>query len=382
MRPPLGVYVHWPFCARICPYCDFNVYRHRGREDQGLALKTAILQDLEAQAADLGDRELVSVFFGGGTPSLMEPDWVGEILLACGRLWPGDGGIEVTLEANPTDAEAARFEAFAAAGVNRLSLGLQALNDQDLQLLGRDHSALEGLRAARLAATIFPHLSIDLIYARPGQTVEAWTSELEEALELGAQHISPYQLTIEPGTAFERAVGRGRMIPPGEDLAADLYEVTQDILGRAGFESYEVSNHALSPAHQSRHNLVYWRGEDYLGVGPGAHGRVTRNGVREATVAAMTPGAYIDQVAAGGTGLAEQETLSPVAAAEERLLSGLRTWEGVSYGDLGALGLTSDHPEVMALTTDGLLAPDADRLRPTPAGRLVLNWLTSRLALA
>lgn len=382
MKPPLGVYVHWPFCARICPYCDFNVYRHRGREGQGLALKTAILQDLETQAAGLEDRKLVSVFFGGGTPSLMEPDWVAEILQACHRLWPGDDGIEVTLEANPTDAEAARFEAFAAAGVNRLSLGLQALNDQDLKQLGRDHSALEGLRAARLAATIFPHLSIDLIYARPDQTVEAWARELEAALDLGAQHVSPYQLTIEPGTAFDRAVGRGRMIPPGEDLAADLYEVTQDILGRAGFEAYEVSNHAKSPAHQSRHNLVYWRGEDYLGVGPGAHGRVTRNGVRQATVAAMTPGAYIGQVAAGGTGLAEQEALSPVAAAEERLLSGLRIWEGVSYGELAALGLTSDHPEVTALTTDGLLAPDADRLRPTPAGRLVLNWLTSRLALA
>lgn len=382
MKPPLGVYVHWPFCARICPYCDFNVYRHRGREGQGLALKTAILQDLETQAAGLEDRKLVSVFFGGGTPSLMEPDWVAEILQACHRLWPGDDGIEVTLEANPTDAEAARFEAFAAAGVNRLSLGLQALNDKDLQLLGRDHSALEGERAARLAATIFPHLSIDLIYARPDQTVEAWSRELEAALDLGAQHVSPYQLTIEPGTAFDRAVGRGRMIPPGEDLAADLYEVTQDILGRAGFEAYEVSNHAKSPAHQSRHNLVYWRGEDYLGVGPGAHGRVTQNGVRQATVAAMTPGAYIGQVAEGGTGLAEQEALSPVAAAEERLLSGLRIWEGVSYGELAALGLTSDHPEVTALTTDGLLAPDADRLRPTPAGRLVLNWLTSRLALA
>jgi len=268
LKPPIGVYVHWPFCARICPYCDFNVYRHRGREDQGRALKSAILQDLQAQAAGLENRELVSVFFGGGTPSLMEPDWVAEILLACRRLWPGDAEVEVTLEANPTDAEAARFEAFAAAGVNRLSLGLQALNDQDLQLLGRDHSALEGLRAARLAASIFPHLSIDLIYARPGQTVEAWTRELEAALELGAQHVSPYQLTIEAGTAFERAVGRGRMIPPGEDLATDLYEVTQDILGRAGFEAYEVSNHARSPAHQSRHNLVYWRGRTIWGSVP------------------------------------------------------------------------------------------------------------------
>ena len=382
MRSALGVYVHWPFCARICPYCDFNVYRHRGREGQGLALKAAILQDLEAQSVGLGSRELVSVFFGGGTPSLMEPEWIAEILQACRRLWPTAADIEVTLEANPTDAEAARFEAFAAAGVNRLSLGLQALNDQDLTLLGRDHSAQEGQRAAALAAAVFPRLSIDLIYARPGQTVAAWTAELETALQLGAQHISPYQLTIEAGTAFERAVGRGRIIPPEPDLAADLYEATQDILGRAGFEAYEVSNHAVSPAHQSRHNLVYWRGEDYLGVGPGAHGRVTRNGVRQATVAAMSPQSYVERVSKDGAGLAEIEDLSHLGMAEERLLSGLRITDGVDYNEVGALGLHAAHPEVVALMADGLLAPDTVRLRATPAGRLVLNWLTSRLALA
>jgi len=382
LSPALGVYVHWPFCSRICPYCDFNVYRHRGREDQGLALKAAILKDLEAQAARLGPRTLVSVFFGGGTPSLMAPEWIAEILAACRRLWPDHGEIEVTLEANPTDAEAAKFRGFRSAGVNRLSLGLQALDDEALKVLGRDHTSLEGQRAAGLAAEIFPRLSIDLIYARPGQTASAWARELEAALRLGARHVSPYQLTIETGTAFDRAVGRGHLTPPGPDLAADLYEVTQHVLGQAGFDAYEVSNHALSGAHQSRHNLLYWRGEDYLGIGPGAHGRITLNGARQATIAAMRPGDYMDRVQNHGLGPAETEILSPVSAAEERLLSGLRITEGVAFADLTALGLEAGHPEVCSLVNSGLLVADSHRLRATPGGRLVLNWVTSRLALA
>jgi len=312
----------------------------------------------------------------------MAPAWVAEILETCDRLWPGGAAPEVTLEANPTDAEAAKFQAFRTAGVNRLSLGLQALNDPDLKILGRDHTAREGRAAADLAAKIFPRLSIDLIYARPNQTVDMWTHELDAALQIGAQHISPYQLTIEPGTAFERAVGRGQLTPPRPDLAADLYDATQDHLSRAGFDAYEVSNHALSPADQSRHNLVYWRGEDYLGIGPGAHGRITRNGTRHAEVAAMTPSAYIERVTRIGHGVAESECLSPVAAAEERLLSGLRITEGVPYADLTALDLHPDHGEVRALTADGLLVHDRNRLMATSAGRLVLNWLTRRLALA
>lgn len=382
MSPALGVYIHWPFCARICPYCDFNVYRHRGHGDLGSALKAAILQDLKTQAASLGPRTLVSIFFGGGTPSLMAPEWVAEIIETCKGLWPGASNLEVTLEANPTDGQAAKFQAFQGAGINRLSLGLQALNDQDLKLLGRDHTAAEGQRAAQLAASIFPRLSIDLIYARPHQTVGQWVAELDAALELGAQHISPYQLTIEAGTAFERAVGRGRLIPPGPDLAADLYEATQDSLCQAGFEAYEVSNHARGTDHQSRHNLVYWQGEDYLGIGPGAHGRITRDGARQATIAALTPKAYIERVGLTGLGVAETESLSPIAMAEERLLSGLRILQGVAYSDLAALNLHPDHDEVRAMTEDGLLVADTARLRATPAGRLVLNWLTGRLALA
>ena len=380
--PDLGVYVHWPYCARICPYCDFNVFKTANRAVEQRALKGAILSDLAAQASQIGPRNLVSIFFGGGTPSLMDPDWVGEIIALCRKLWSPVSDLEITLEANPTDAEAARFSGFAQAGVGRLSLGLQALDDAALKRLGRNHDAPEGRRAAALAAGIFPRLSLDLIYARPDQTVAAWKAELTEALDLGAEHISPYQLTIEPGTAFDLAVRRGALAPPGEDRAAELYDATQAVLGQAGFDAYEVSNHAKGATARSRHNLVYWRGDDYLGIGPGAHGRVTRRGGRHATQAAMTPSAYIAMVAETGSGLATDQSLSPTEAAEERLLAGLRITEGVSFDDVAALGLSPIHPEVGDLVGAGLLAIDPDRLRATPSGRLVLNWLTTRLALA
>jgi putative oxygen-independent coproporphyrinogen III oxidase len=380
--PPLGVYVHWPYCARICPYCDFNVFKDRGRADEQLALKNAILADLAAQAALTGERTLVSIFLGGGTPSLMDPDWAAEIIAACKRLWTPSQDLEITLEANPTDAEAGRFAAFADAGVQRLSLGLQALDDQALKMLGRNHDATEARRAAQMAARAFPRLSLDLIYARPGQTTRSWEQELTEAIAIGAEHISPYQLTIEAGTAFDRAVRRGTLVPPAEDLAADLFETTQAVLQTAGFEAYEVSNHARGDDARSRHNLVYWRGADYVGVGPGAHGRLTLEGVRHATQAAARPADYIARVAETGRGLIQDETLSPREAAEERLLAGLRIADGVRFDEVGALGLASDHAEIIDLTAAGLLAPDPTRLRATPAGRLVLNWLTSRLALA
>ena len=235
--PALGLYVHWPYCARICPYCDFNVFRDRGKRAEQLALKDAILADLAAQRALTGPRDLTSIFLGGGTPSLMDPDWAGEIITAARSLWTPAPDLEVTLEANPTDAEAARYAAFAQAGVNRLSLGVQALDDDSLKRLGRDHGADEARRAAATAAAAFPRLSIDLIYARPGQTPEAWTAELAEAIALGAEHLSPYQLTIEAGTAFDRAVRRGTLVPPPEDLAATLFEVTQEVLEAHGFHA-------------------------------------------------------------------------------------------------------------------------------------------------
>ncbi len=382
MTQALGVYVHWPYCARICPYCDFNVFRDRGRREEQLALKAAIMSDLETQAGMIGDRELVSIFLGGGTPSLMDPDWAGEIIATARRLWRPAPDLEISLEANPTDAESERFAAFAAAGVTRLSLGVQALDDGALKFLGRDHDAASARRAAEVAARAFPRLSIDLIYARPDQTAQAWGDELRQAMDWGAEHISPYQLTIEAGTAFDRAVQRGRLVPPSEDLAADLFETTQSVLEGAGFHAYEVSNHARGDAARSRHNLVYWRGEDYVGVGPGAHGRLTLKGERHATLAASRPADYIARVAETGRGFVSDQALSPLEAAEERLLLGLRIEAGVAYGEVAALGLSPDHAEVRHLVDLGLLVADPLRLRASPAGRLVLNALTERLALA
>ncbi|MBW8813779.1 MAG: radical SAM family heme chaperone HemW [Caulobacterales bacterium] len=380
--PDLGVYVHWPYCARICPYCDFNVYRARGREAEAADLASAIVADLEAQASLTGPRRLVSVFFGGGTPSLMDPAWAAQIVAAARRLWTPAPDLEVSLEANPTDAEAQRFAAFAAAGVNRLSLGLQALDDAALKFLGRNHDAGEGRRAAEAAARAFPRLSLDLIYARPGQTAQAWAAELRQAADLGAEHLSPYQLTIETGTAFDRAVRRGVFTPPAEGLAADLYETTQATLEALGFEVYEVSNHALGPPARSRHNLVYWTGADYVGAGPGAHGRLTLEGLRTATAAADRPADYIRRVAETGLGFSASDPLTPVEAAEERLLAGLRILPGVPFADLAALGLSAAHPAVRHLVDLGLLAGDPLRLRATAAGRRVLDRLTAELATA
>lgn len=379
---PLGVYIHWPYCARICPYCDFNVVRDRGRSAEQAELVAAIAADLEAQAARIGPRRLASVFLGGGTPSLMDPDAAGGLIALARRLWPSDGEIEVSLEANPTDAEAARFRAFAEAGVNRLSLGLQALDDASLAFLGRNHDAAAGRRAAEAAARAFPRLSLDLIYALPGQTEAAWTETLEAAAALGAEHISPYQLTIEAGTAFDRAVRRARFAPLEADPAAALYETTQAVLERLGFDAYEVSNHARGEAARSRHNLVYWRGQDYVGAGPGAHGRLTIEAGRLATEAAARIADYIARVGETGVGWAASETLDPETAAEERLLMGLRTYEGVGWEELAPLGLGPAHPVVADLVEAGLVAIDGSRIRPTPGGRLVLDRVTAELITA
>ena len=375
----IGLYVHWPYCARICPYCDFNVVRDRGEREGPAALARAIVADLEAQAGRIGRRRLTSVFFGGGTPSLMDPDWTGEILAGARRLFEAAADLEVTLEANPTDAEAGRFAAFAAAGVNRLSLGVQSLDDAALAFLGRNHDAAEARRAAEVAARIFPRLSIDLIYARPGQAPAAWRAELGEALALGAEHVSAYQLTIEAGTAFDRAVSRGRWSPPEPDVAAALYETTQDVLEGAGLAAYEVSNHALGPAARSRHNLIYWRGGDYLGVGPGAHGRITdARGQRWATLTPARIADFARTVETAGCGLAEQTLLTPQEAALERLLMGLRTTEGVPLAELAPLALAP--ATIKAMVGDGLVRRDAERLIATPRGRAVLDRVTLDLA--
>lgn len=368
----VALYVHWPYCARICPYCDFNVVRDRGRAGEQAALVGAILADLQAQAALVGPRRLASIFFGGGTPSLMAPEAVAEVVARAQALFPPRRPIEITLEANPTDAEATRFAALSDAGVNRLSMGLQALDDAALAFLGRNHSADEARRAVAVAARAFPRLSIDLIHALPGQTVAGWRAELTQAIDLGFEHVSPYQLTIEPTTAFGRAVARGAWTPPDEDRAAALYETTQTVLEAAGFDAYEVSNHARGVAARSTHNLHVWRGGDYLGLGPGAHGRLTLGGARTATVAHRGIGPYVAGVAAGMP-WSGRETQSPRDAAEEKVLLGLRTVEGVPLTGLWALGRDQGSEPLAGLIGEGFLAVHAGRVRATAQGRPVLD---------
>lgn len=374
----IALYLHWPYCARICPYCDFNVVRDRGRSDQQARLADAIMADMEAQAALTGPRRLASIFFGGGTPSLMAPEVVAAVIARARALFPPQGEIEITLEANPTDAEAGRYAALADAGINRLSMGVQSFDDDALKFLGRDHSAAEARRAIDLAARAFPRLSIDLIYARPGQSVADWRAELTAALDMGFEHVSPYQLTIEGTTAFGRAVARGAWSPPDEDLAAALYEATQDTLEAAGFEAYEVSNHARDIAARSSHNLHVWRGGDYLGLGPGAHGRITLPQGRTATVAERRIDDYIAGVAAG-TPWAERDLLSPTDAEEERVLLGLRTVEGVPLPVLHRLGLSTTEGPLADMMDGGFVHLTHGHIAATTKGRPLLDAILKAL---
>ena len=371
----IAVYVHWPYCARICPYCDFNVVRDRGRAEEQAGLVAAILDDLTAQAALVGPRRLASIFLGGGTPSLMRPDDVAAVIARARRLFPVEGSVEVTLEANPTDAEAAHFEALADAGINRLSLGVQSLDDAALRFLGRNHSAAEARRAIEVAGRAFDRLSIDLIHALPGQTPQAWAAELREAVSLGFEHVSPYQLTIEPTTAFGRAAARGDWTPPDEDTAAELYETTQAVLTAAGFEAYEVSNHARGTAARSAHNIHVWRGGDYVGVGPGAHGRLTLDGVRTGTVSHRRIGAYVAGVAEGAP-WAQREAMDGLAAAEERILLGLRTVEGAPLAAFETVGAVE---RVADLAEDGFLTVANGRVAATDKGRPILDSVLKAL---
>lgn len=371
----VAVYVHWPYCARICPYCDFNVVRDRGRSEEQAGLVSAILDDLTAQAALVGPRRLASIFLGGGTPSLMPPEHVAAVVERIHALFPASAPVEVTLEANPTDAEAAHFAALASAGVNRLSLGVQSLDEAALRFLGRNHSAVEARRAIALAGKAFGRLSIDLIHALPGQTPEAWAAELTEAVGLGFEHVSPYQLTIEPTTAFGRAAARGDWTPPDEDTAAALYETTQEVLGAAGFEAYEVSNHARGEAARSAHNIHVWCGGDYVGVGPGAHGRLTLEGLRTATVSHRRIGDYVAGVA-GGAPWGEREAMDDTSAAEERILLGLRTVEGAP---VAAFETVAAEGRVAELAADGFLTVVAGRVVATETGRPILDAVLKAL---
>jgi oxygen-independent coproporphyrinogen-3 oxidase len=370
-----GVYVHWPYCARICPYCDFNVYAAKARDTAPLL--DAILEDLSGWRARTGERAADTVFFGGGTPSLLTGAQVAQVLARVDELWGLRPGAEVTLEANPDDAS--RFADFASAGVNRLSLGVQALQDAPLGFLGRTHSAADAVAAFRAAQGKFRSLSIDLIYALPGQTLEDWRAELDRALALGADHLSLYELSIEPGAAFFQSVRRGDWKPMDDDRAAGLYELTQEMTDRAGCSSYEISNHARGSEHQSSHNRIYWRSGDWAGVGPGAHGRLTTD-ARLATEAAEKPGDYLKLVAANGVGWAKEETLGALAQARERIAMGLRLVEGLALSDIAELGAGLDMRRIAELETLGLARLANQRIALTLEGRLVADRIAAELA--
>jgi oxygen-independent coproporphyrinogen-3 oxidase len=371
---PLAVYIHWPFCRSKCPYCDFNSHV---RDSVDTARWTrALMRDLEHQAELTAGRAVGSVFFGGGTPSLMPREMVAELLCGVRSHWGVMPDVEVTLEANPNSAEAGRFRAIAAAGVNRLSLGIQALDPAALRFLGRAHDRQEAIAAIEHAGEIFPRFSFDLIYARPGQSVAAWRRELDEALTLAGEHLSLYQLTIEPGTAFATLARRGELAVPEEDSTAALFEMTQERLAAAGLPAYEISNHAR-PGAECRHNLAYWRYQDYVGIGPGAHGRLTRNGTKFATRQYRLPEKWLAAVETEGTGFEEVAEIDRETSIEEMLMMGLRLVEGVSRarlecaagGDVESLFGSSLAP----LIEGGFLALDPERLAATPAGRQRLN---------
>lgn len=365
-----GLYLHWPYCARICPYCDFNVHRARGA-DAG-AMVAALETDLRAQIAWSGMRGAETLFFGGGTPSLMAPEDVAR-LIAAAKL---ADGAEITLEANPEDH--ARFADFAAAGINRFSLGVQALRADALAALGRAHTPEIARGAVEAAAGAGARVSIDLIYAREGQGLAEWRAELREALALPIEHLSLYQLTIEEGTAFARAVGRGRLHPPPSEEAAALYEATQDVCADAGFPAYEISNHARGEAARSRHNLIYWRGGEWLGIGPGAHGRIAVDGERLATQALRAPRDYLAAIAEGDLVWLARASLTDEETRDEALLMGLRIDEGVSRAALAAH--PPDERVIRDLVADGFLIATPERLVLTRAGRLVADHLAARLA--
>lgn len=384
MRPSdgagFGVYVHWPFCASKCPYCDFNSHVRAGGIDEPRFL-AAFLRELAHMAALAPGREVSSVFFGGGTPSLMQPSTTGAILDAIASHWTVQPGAEITLEANPSSVEADRFRGYRGAGVNRVSLGVQALNDADLRALGRMHSVAEARAAVDVARTTFDRYSFDLIYARPRQTLAAWRDELRDALAMADRHLSLYQLTIEDGTPFAGLHAAGKLEVPDPELADALYEATQEMMEAAGLPAYEISNHA-APREESRHNLVYWRYGEYAGIGPGAHGRLSVDGRRHALAAERQPERWLGQVERNGHGLVDSAPLSKSEQADEMLLMGLRLTEGIDLARLAATGGTRPGMRTIRELADlGLLEQlGDDRLRATARGRFVLNTLVLKLS--
>jgi putative oxygen-independent coproporphyrinogen III oxidase len=370
-----ALYIHWPFCLKKCPYCDFNSHVRAGVDHD--LWQRSLLADMAREAEVAGGERLTSIFFGGGTPSLMPPALVAALLAQAERLWGFAPDIEITLEANPSSVEAANFAALAIAGVNRVSLGVQALDDAALRFLGRLHGVDEALAALDVAQTHFARVSFDLIYARPQQSAQAWEAELTRALSFGTDHLSLYQLTIEEGTRFATLVREGAFAPLADDPAADLFTLTRAITAKAGLPAYEVSNHART-GQESRHNLTYWRYQDYAGIGPGAHGR--RGGM--ATTRHKKPENWLSAIAAQGDGIQEGRALAPPEQASEAMLMGLRLAEGLDVATLAArFGLASVvDPEKLALyTAQGLLWQDGPRIGATEAGMLVLNSLIAEV---
>lgn len=378
MRDPgFGIYIHWPFCLSKCPYCDFN--SHVAANIDQPRWRAALIRELEHFAALKPGVPVTSIFFGGGTPSLMEPATAGALIERVAALWPVAGDLEITMEANPSTVEAGRFRDFRAAGVGRLSLGVQALDDAALKFLGRRHDAGEALAALKITRQLFPRFSFDLIYARPGQDVAGWRAELSRALDMAGDHLSLYQLTIEDGTAFAPAHARGDFRLPPEDEQAAMFEITQEMTAAAGLPAYEVSNHAR-PGGECRHNLTYWLGGDYAGIGPGAHGRLNGHALRQH----RAPGIWLERVERDGHATREHEALDPATRAEELVMMGLRLTGGIPAGTFAAMAGRPlwdvlDAGGVRRMEEGGFLIRDAGGIRATAAGMLVLNALTGEL---
>jgi putative oxygen-independent coproporphyrinogen III oxidase len=379
-QPAFGVYVHWPFCASKCPYCDFNSHVRHAPVDEARFAK-AFAAEIAYQAQLTGKRAVSSIFFGGGTPSLMQPVTVQAVLDAIARNWDLAKDAEITLEANPTSVEAERFKGYRAAGVNRVSLGVQSLDDSELQRLGRRHSAAEARAAIEVARRNFERYSFDLIYARPNQTPELWDGELRKALELAGDHLSMYQLTIEEGTPYEALFKAGKLVLPDEDTSRALWDVTQEVCAAAGLPAYEISNHAR-PGHESRHNLLYWRSHEWAGVGPGAHGRLDLSEGRVALSTEKQPENWVALVEAQGHGMVARDTVGAEEQGDEYLLMGLRLREGIEFTRFEELaGRALDQRRVDELIKDGLIERlGNDRLRVTSAGMPVLDAVVADLA--
>jgi putative oxygen-independent coproporphyrinogen III oxidase len=376
---PFGIYVHWPFCKAKCPYCDFNSHVRHGQVDE-MSFARALVQELEWQRDRTPGRTVSSIFFGGGTPSLMPPQAVAHVLDGIAGLWPVSETAEVTLEANPTSVEAEHFRGYRSAGINRVSVGVQSLEAADLAALGRQHSPDEALTAFRLAARIFPRVSFDLIYARPNQTRETWRRELQAALAEQQGHMSLYQLTVEPETRYADLFAAGKLKIPEDDLSADLYDITQELTEKHGLPCYEISNHAAA-GHESRHNLLYWRYGEYAGAGPGAHSRLCEGENRIALVSEKHPETWRSMVQQRGHGIVSEDTIPPPDQAREYLLMGLRITDGIDASTYARLAGVAFDPEKLRLLTElQLIRQEGDRVMATPSGRRILNAVIAELA--